>query len=80
MSDSNDMRSAVEAALDVVRPSLRADGGDVTLINVTDDGVVELQLMGACHGCPMAMMTLKGGIERFLTGTVPGVREVVSVN
>ncbi len=74
------MRSAVEAALDVVRPSLRADGGDVTLINVTDDGVVELQLMGACHGCPMAMMTLKGGIERFLTGTVPGVREVVSVN
>lgn len=79
MADNTDLRSAVEAALDVVRPSLRADGGDVTLVNVTEDGVVELQLMGACHGCPMAMMTLKGGIERFLVGSVPGVREVVSV-
>jgi len=80
MPENNEMRTAVEAALDVVRPSLRADGGDVTLINVTDEGVVELQLVGACHGCPMAMMTLKGGIERFLVGTVPGVKEVVSVN
>lgn len=80
MSENNDLRVAVESALDIVRPSLQADGGDVTLVNVTPEGVVELKLMGACHGCPMAMMTLKGGIERFLVGTVPGVKEVVSVN
>jgi len=74
------MRTAVEAALEVVRPSLQADGGDVTLINITEDGTVELKLIGACYGCPMAMMTLKGGIERFLVSAVPGVKEVVSVN
>jgi len=75
----NSLRAAVESALEVVRPSLRADGGDVTLVNVSDDGIVELRLTGACHGCPMAMMTLKGGIERFLRGNVPGVKEVVAV-
>jgi Fe-S cluster biogenesis protein NfuA len=79
VSESQDLRTAVEAALEVVRPSLQADGGDVTLVNVTTDGKVELQLTGACHGCPMAMMTLKGGIERFLRGSVPGVKEVVAV-
>jgi Fe-S cluster biogenesis protein NfuA len=72
-------RSAVEAALEIVRPSLRADGGDVKLVNIADDGTVELQLTGACHGCPMSMMTLKAGIERFLKQAVPGVNQVVSV-
>lgn len=80
MSGSEELRAAVETALEIVRPSLQADGGDVALVNVSADGVVELKLQGACHGCPMAMMTLKGGIERFLCGSVPGVREVVAVN
>lgn len=79
MSESNNLRSAVETALDVVRPSLQADGGDVRLIDVDEEGVVKVQLTGACHGCPMAAMTLKGGIERFLRGSVPGVKEVVAV-
>jgi len=79
VSDLPNLRAQVEEALEIVRPSLRADGGDVSLVNVTEDGVVELQLQGACHGCPMAMMTLKGGIERFLVGSVPGVKEVVAV-
>lgn len=74
-----ELTQAVESALEVVRPSLRADGGDVTLVNITEEGIVELKLMGACHGCPMAAMTLKGGIERFLRASVPGVKEVVSV-
>jgi len=78
VSDTQELRAAVESALEIVRPSLRADGGDVTLVNVTEDGTVELQLLGACHGCPMAMMTLKGGIERFLRGSVPGVKQVVA--
>lgn len=72
-------RSAVEAALEVIRPSLQADGGDVSLVGVTPEGKVELRLTGACHGCPMSMMTLKSGIERYLKAAVPGVREVVSV-
>ncbi len=73
-------KKAVEAALEVVRPSLQADGGDVSLVNIRDDGVVELQLQGACHGCPMAMITLKGGIERYLKQAVPGVKEVIAID
>jgi Fe-S cluster biogenesis protein NfuA len=82
MSTENDPvvdRKAVEAALEVVRPSLQADGGDISLINVSADGIVEVTLRGACHGCPMSMMTLKGGIERYLRQAVPGVREVIAV-
>lgn len=72
-------REAVETALEGVRPALQADGGDLVLVNVTDEGVVEVRLTGACHGCPMSMMTLKSGIERFLKQAVPGVKEVVAV-
>ena len=72
-------RTKLEAALELVRPSLQADGGDLVLKGVKEDGTVELQLTGACHGCPMSMMTLKSGIERFLKQSVPGVKEVVSV-
>ncbi len=71
-------RKAVEEALEIVRPSLQADGGDVSLISISDDGVVEVALKGACHGCPMSMITLKGGIERFLRQAVPGVKEVIA--
>jgi Fe-S cluster biogenesis protein NfuA len=72
------MRQKVEAALDQIRPALRADGGDVELIDVSD-GVVTLRLSGACGGCPMATMTLKHGIERVLKEQVPEVKEVVAV-
>jgi Fe-S cluster biogenesis protein NfuA len=72
------MREKVEAALAKVRPMLLADGGDVQLIDV-EDGVVKLKLTGACGGCPMATMTLKGGIERVLREQVPEVKEVVAV-
>lgn len=73
------MKEKVQKALDKVRPNLQADGGDVQLIDVTADGVVKVQLTGACHGCPMAQMTLKNGIERFLKQEVPEVTSVVSV-
>ena len=72
------MREKVEAALDQVRPTLQADGGDVELVDV-EDGVVSVKLVGACGGCPMATMTLKNGIERILKMQVPEVKEVVSV-
>jgi len=67
----------LEATLEYIRPALQADGGDLILLGV-DDGVVNLQMVGACGGCPMSMMTLKAGIERILTDRVPGVREVVA--
>jgi Fe-S cluster biogenesis protein NfuA len=73
------MRDKVQAALEKVRPMLQRDGGDVALVEVTDDGVVKVQLTGACKGCPMAQMTLKEGIEKFLKSEVPEVREVVAV-
>ena len=72
------MKEKVEAALARVRPMLLADGGDVQLVDVTD-GVVKVKLTGACGGCPMATMTLKGGIERALKEQVPDVKEVVAV-
>jgi len=72
------MREKVEAALEQIRPSLQADGGDVELVDV-DEGVVKLKLTGACGGCPMAAMTLQQGITRVLKEQVPEVKEVVAV-
>jgi len=73
------MKEEVIAALESIRPALQADGGDVELVDVTEDGIVRVRLQGACHGCPMAQMTLKDGIERVLKEQVPGVTEVESV-
>ena len=68
----------MEAALEQVRPSLQADGGDVELVDVVD-GTVSVRLKGACNGCPMAAITLQQGISRFLKEQVPEVKEVVAV-
>lgn len=73
------MKELVQKAIDRIRPNLQADGGDVELIDVGEDGVVKVKLVGACHGCPMAQMTLKNGIEKFLKQEVPEVKTVVSV-
>lgn len=69
------MREKVEAALEKIRPTLKADGGDIELIDVTD-GVVKVKLTGACGTCPMSTMTLKMGVERILKEEVPEVKEV----
>ncbi len=72
------MIEEVQKVLDMVRPALQADGGDVELVEVSEDGVVKVRLVGACGHCPMSTMTLKMGIERTLKEKVPGVKEVVS--
>lgn len=64
-------------ALDYIRPAVQADGGDLVLLGA-DDGKVSLQMVGACGGCPLSMMTLKAGIERILKDRVPGVKEVIA--
>lgn len=72
------MREQVESVLAKLRPTLRADGGDIELIDVKD-GVVQVTLTGACAGCPMSQMTLKQGVEKALRAAIPEIREVVSV-
>jgi Fe-S cluster biogenesis protein NfuA len=71
------MQEKVEAALNKIRPSLEADGGNVELVSVKE-GVVTVKLTGACAGCPMSTMTLKAGIERILIQEVPEIKEVVA--
>ncbi len=73
------IKEQVENALQKVRPSLQADGGDVQLVDVDEDGLVKVKLMGACGGCPMSQMTLKMGIEKILKQNVPEVTSVESV-
>jgi Fe-S cluster biogenesis protein NfuA len=73
------MKQQVQEVLNMVRPALQRDGGDVELVDVTDDGVVSVKLTGACGACPMSTMTLKMGIERTLKEKVPSVKEVVQV-
>ena len=72
-------RIKVQKVLDAIRPNLQADGGDVDLIEVTEDGVVKVKLVGACAGCPMSQITLKKGIQQYLQREIPEVKEVVSV-
>jgi len=73
------MKEKVKAALEKIRPYLKADGGDVELINVSDDGIVSVKLLGACGSCPMSQMTLRAGVERALIREVPGIRRVEAV-
>jgi len=73
------MKEKVQEVLNLVRPALQADGGDVELVDVTEDGVVSVRLKGACGSCPMSTMTLKMGIERTLKEKIPEVKEVVQV-
>ncbi len=72
------MREKVEAALDKIRPALRADGGDVELVDVKD-GVVTVRLTGACGSCPMSTMTLRMGVERVIKEEVPEIKELVAI-
>ncbi len=74
------LKEKVEKALENIRPYLRADGGDIELVQVTPEGIVEVKLTGACIQCPMSQMTLRAGVERALIREVPGVRRVEAVN
>ena len=69
-------RELLEATIDVIRQSLQADGGDLALIDCTDDGVVTLEMQGACAGCPLSTIDMSEGIERILMQQVPGVTKV----
>ena len=68
----------VNESLEKVRPYLQADGGDIEIVELTDDNVLRVKLTGACHGCPFSMQTLKAGVEQAVKSDVPEIKEVVS--
>ncbi len=74
------MKEKVEEALNSIRAYLQADGGDVELVGVEEDGTVKVRLTGACKGCPMSQMTIQMGVERTLKEKIPEVKKVVAVD
>ena len=79
MEEKPTLRTQVEDAIEQIRPSLQADGGDISLVAVSEDGEVSVQLQGACAGCPMSQMTLTHGVEKHLKNVIPEVTAVISV-
>ena len=73
------MKERIEKALETIRPALQADGGDIQLVSVENDGTVKVRLMGACGGCPMSQMTMTQGVERAIKNAVPEVKKVLAV-
>lgn len=78
-SAESSIRERVQQVIDLIRPAVQADGGDIELVGVSDDGVVQIRFHGACHGCPSSTMTLQHGIERNLKEKVPEITNVVPV-
>jgi Fe-S cluster biogenesis protein NfuA len=76
--ETNSIRDRVMKALERVRPYLQSDGGDIDLIDVTDDMTVKVRLKGACQGCPYSMQTLKAGVEQAIMKEVPEIKRVIS--
>lgn len=78
MTDQKIINEKVVKALNRVRPYLQNDGGDIDLIEITEDLTVKVKLTGACHGCPFAMQTLKAGVEQAIMQEVPEIKKVIS--
>ena len=76
---SESVRDRVQGVINLIRPAVQADGGDIELVDVVEDGVVQVRFHGACHGCPSSNLTLHHGIERNLREKVPEVTRVVAV-
>lgn len=79
MADQEELYQRVADALDTIRPYLKADGGDISLIEITADKVLKVKLTGACKGCPMSMQTLKGGVEMVVKQAAPEIIEIESI-
>jgi Fe-S cluster biogenesis protein NfuA len=77
--EKQDILDQVTKALESIRPYLQADGGDISIVEITDDMVVKVKLQGACDGCPMSIQTLKGGVEMVIKNNVPAIKEVIAV-
>ncbi|MBI1932748.1 MAG: NifU family protein [Ignavibacteriales bacterium] len=73
-------KNSVENILESIRPFLKEDKGDIELVNITEDGIVEVKLLGACADCPMSTMTLRAGVEKALQKEIPKIKRVESIN
>ncbi len=80
MVDMKEITERVQNSINVVRPYLQNDGGDISLVEVTEDMVVKVQLHGACGSCPYSLMTLRNGVEQAIRRDIPEIKEVVAVN
>ena len=76
----NELTKRVEDALEQIRPYLQADGGNVSLVEITEDKIVKLELLGACKSCSMSMMTMKAGIEETIKRAVPEIKGIEAIN
>ena len=74
-----DLYNKVESSLDSIRPYLKADGGDIEVVEITDDMVVRVRLLGACESCPMSFMTMKAGVEESIRSAIPGIKGIETV-
>lgn len=74
------IKERVEKALEKIRPFLVADGGDIAMVDITEDMVVKVELKGACNGCPFSVQTLKAGVEMAVKNEVPEIKAVIDVN
>ena len=79
MSISKEIYSQVETSLDTIRPYLNKDGGDIEVVEITDDMVVRVKLLGACESCPMSFMTMKAGVEQSIRNAIPSIRGIETV-
>ncbi len=80
MATKEEITSKVNSSIEIIRPYLQNDGGDISLVEVTDDLTVKVKLHGACGSCPYSLMTLKNGVEQAIRRDVPEIKEVVAVN
>jgi Fe-S cluster biogenesis protein NfuA len=80
MMTDTDILDKIEASLDTMRPYLKDDGGNVEIVDITDEGILRLRLMGACSICPQSFMTMKAGIETAVKQAVPEIKSVIAVN
>src|SRR5215211_1483120 len=78
-ADAGSLRDRVQQVIDLIRPAVQADGGDIELVDARPDGVVQIRFHGACHGCPSSTMTLQMGIERNLREKIPEIKQVIPV-
>lgn len=79
MANTVELMAKVQAALDEIRPAIQMDGGDVELVDITDDLVAQVRMVGACGGCPMSLVTLQAGIERIIKRKVPSITGVQAI-
>lgn len=80
MATKDEILGKVTASIEIIRPYLQNDGGDISLVEITDDLTVRVKLHGACGSCPYSLMTLKNGVEQTIRRDVPEIKEVVAVD